>query len=95
LGHLTQRIDYVEEDIVYFKITQKITDNPFVFVKELKYYVHNLMVGDLINAYMNDYKPIKNIIQGIFINRSNCIYVIKNPEGHKGHKGPKGPKGPK
>jgi len=37
------------------------------------------MVGELVNAYMNDYKPFKNIIQGIFINRSNFIYVIKKP----------------
>jgi hypothetical protein len=42
------------------------------------------MIGDLVKAYMNDYKPIKNIIQGIFINnpknRSNCMYIMNKTE---------------
>ena len=49
--------------------------------------VQNLMVGDLVKAYMNDYKPIKNIIQGFFINnpknRSNCMYIMRKTENNE------------
>ena len=48
--------------------------------------VQDLIVGDLVKAYMNDYKPIKNIIQGFFINnpknRSNCMYIMKKTENN-------------
>jgi hypothetical protein len=51
--------------------------------------VQDLMVGDLVKAYMNDYKPIKNIIQGIFINnpknRSNCMYIMRKKEESEGN----------
>ena len=48
--------------------------------------VQDLMVGDLVKAYMNDYKPIKTKIQGFLINnpnnRSNCMYIMKKTENN-------------
>jgi len=79
-----------------YTITQTITNNPCCFSEGTKILclteylmeeyrlVQNLMVGDLVKAYMNDYKPIKNIIQGFFINnsknRSNCMYIMRKKE---------------
>jgi hypothetical protein len=46
--------------------------------------VQDLIVGDLVKAYMNDYKPIKNIMRGSFTNnpknRSNCMYIMNKTE---------------
>jgi hypothetical protein len=46
--------------------------------------VQDLMVGDLVKAYMNDYKQIKQIIKGFIINnpknRSNCMYIMNKTE---------------
>jgi hypothetical protein len=48
--------------------------------------VQDLIVGDLVKTYMNDYKPIKNILQGSFVNdpknRSNCMYIMKKTENN-------------
>jgi hypothetical protein len=48
--------------------------------------VQDLMVGDLVKAYMNDYKPIKNIMKGSFTNnpknRSNCMYIMNKTENN-------------
>jgi len=84
------------ENPYIFYITKTITNNPCCFSEGTKILclteylmeeyrlVQNLMVGDLVKAYMNDYKPIKNIIQGIFINnpknRSNCMYIMKKTD---------------
>jgi hypothetical protein len=97
--HLLAQINYgPPKGSTIFKIIQTITDNPCCFSEGTKILclteylmeeyrlVQNLMVGDLVKAYMNDYKPIKNIIQGIFINnpknRSNCMYIMNKTEGN-------------
>jgi len=38
--------------------------------------VQDLLVGDLVKVYMNDYKPIKNIIQGILINNPKIEVIV-------------------
>jgi hypothetical protein len=86
-----------------YTITQTITKNPCCFSEGTKILcltqylmeeyrlVQDLMVGDLVKAYMNDYKPIKNIIQGFFINnsknRSNCMYIMRKKDENELTKG--------
>jgi hypothetical protein len=43
--------------------------------------VEDLKIGDMVKTYLHDYKPIKNIMTGFFINdineASKCMYIMK------------------
>ena len=96
---LAAQINYGDKEKAYFIITQTFSNNPCCFSEGTKILcltkylmeeyrlVQDLMVGDLVKAYMNDYKPIKNIIQGFFINnpknRSNCMYIMRKTENNE------------